>query len=236
MQHHRYLLRLAKHWSRHLQSAWAKYGATAFVFEIVEIVEDANFILPREQCWIWRENAHKAGYNTLEKPDRLSGFKHSPESLAKMRESQRVSLRLRSGWTWNTEARTAASVARRGKKLSPERNRRKSEWQTGKKKSPEARRRMSIAQKTVFANGREPNRVEWTPELRERQRLNQLGRKRSDEARQRMSAAHLGKKLPPEQVAKIANANRGRKMTPEQNAAKSEYIKKWWAQRKAAQS
>lgn len=49
--------------SKHLQSAWNKYGEAAFQFSIVEVVDDASVILEREQYWIdvWR--ARQQSYN-----------------------------------------------------------------------------------------------------------------------------------------------------------------------------
>lgn len=51
---HLHHLRRMKHHSRHLQHCFSKHGEDSLVFEIVEIVMDANFLLPREQFHIWR--------------------------------------------------------------------------------------------------------------------------------------------------------------------------------------
>lgn len=52
-EHFRLLLE-GKHHSGHLQHAFNKYGREAFVFEIVEWVEDHLFLTAREQFWMWR--------------------------------------------------------------------------------------------------------------------------------------------------------------------------------------
>lgn len=45
------------HHSPILQNAWNKYGEASFVFDVVEQVDDTNFMVAREQFWIWR-NQH----------------------------------------------------------------------------------------------------------------------------------------------------------------------------------
>ncbi len=54
---HRRDLEAGNHHSPRLQSAWNKYGSEAFEFEVVEHVDDALFLVAREQCWIWRNEA-----------------------------------------------------------------------------------------------------------------------------------------------------------------------------------
>lgn len=51
---HRRDLVAGVHHSRILQNAWNKYGESAFHFNVVEDVEDVNFMVAREQFWIWR--------------------------------------------------------------------------------------------------------------------------------------------------------------------------------------
>lgn len=50
-EHTRALRRGVRH-SRYLQRAWKKYGAGAFCFEIIEIVDDESSLLAREQFYI----------------------------------------------------------------------------------------------------------------------------------------------------------------------------------------
>lgn len=45
-------LRCSKHPSKHLQAAFSKYGEEAFVFRMLESVEDIEKLLSREQHWI----------------------------------------------------------------------------------------------------------------------------------------------------------------------------------------
>lgn len=49
---HRRALKAGKHWNRHLQFAWGKYGSDFFDFEVVELVQNVGELLGREQYWI----------------------------------------------------------------------------------------------------------------------------------------------------------------------------------------
>ena len=49
---HRGCLGLGKHSNTHLQNAWSKYGADAFVFVILEVVADLDTLVLREQWWL----------------------------------------------------------------------------------------------------------------------------------------------------------------------------------------
>lgn len=49
---HKSSLKRNKHSNKHLQSAWNKYGEGSFIFEIIEIVENVEIILEREQFYL----------------------------------------------------------------------------------------------------------------------------------------------------------------------------------------
>lgn len=51
---HLHHLRKGKHHSRYLQHAYSKHGEESLTFRVVEVVEDLNMLLPREQFHIWR--------------------------------------------------------------------------------------------------------------------------------------------------------------------------------------
>src|SRR5688572_23079365 len=65
---HRSLLRSSKHFNKHLQSAWNKYGENSFMFEIIEncLPED---LLDREEYYIklYKSNDRNCGYNRRHK-------------------------------------------------------------------------------------------------------------------------------------------------------------------------
>lgn len=182
---HRYNLRRNEHWSRHLQSAWNKYGAQAFEFKIVEIVDDLNFLLPREQFWIWRTRAHEVGYNTLEIPNRLSGFRHSQESIAKMSASHKGRPSARKGRPLTPEHRAKMVGIGKGRKQSDEWIANAAAKRTGSKRSEETRRRMSEAQQRAVVHRKRTRRV-WTEESRramsEKQRASWTPERRAAQA------------------------------------------------------
>ena len=83
---HRCQLRAGKHHCLHLQNAHAKYGETAFDWEIVEFVDDANNLLAREQFWI---NFFQPTYNKRKKAESCLGYKHTDEARQRMADAQR---------------------------------------------------------------------------------------------------------------------------------------------------
>lgn len=115
-------LKLNKHPSKHLQSAWNKYGEQAFVFEVIEYCEKEKLI-EREQCWIDFTKCYdrKIGYNTRKIADSNVGIPCSDEVKIKI------------------------SNFHKGKPKSEETKRKMSSWQIGRKMSDEARLNNSIS-------------------------------------------------------------------------------------------
>lgn len=74
-------LRNNRHHSRHLQSAWNKYGEAAFTFRVIELVLSA-FVLDREQYWInkVRPYLRTQGYNSTKAAGSLYGHVHTAET------------------------------------------------------------------------------------------------------------------------------------------------------------
>lgn len=62
---HKNYLKLGRHYNKHLQYAYNKYGLELFKFEIIEIIEDLSKLLEREQFWIDLSRCcnDKFGYN-----------------------------------------------------------------------------------------------------------------------------------------------------------------------------
>ena len=86
-------LRVGKHANRHLQSAYNKYGAENFKFEIIEEIEALRDIKElkrelhtREDYWVGFYNANdkKYGYNKRKVADSNLGIKFSDEARIKM--------------------------------------------------------------------------------------------------------------------------------------------------------
>ena len=103
---HKRTLRRNKHFNKHLQSSYNKYGIDNFSFEILEIIDckNVNFINEREEFFIqkYKSNDNKFGYNnrvicttnfgrkfSKEHIENLKnshlGIKHTKESIEKIR-------------------------------------------------------------------------------------------------------------------------------------------------------
>lgn len=85
--HHRTALRRKDHPNCHLQRAWNRDGEHSFAFTILEIVDDPDSVLAREQCWLDAYCVVGSVYNfstMVDYPRR--GFKHTEESKQRLRE------------------------------------------------------------------------------------------------------------------------------------------------------
>lgn len=78
-------LKRGKHQSIKLQRAWDKHGQDAFLLEVLEEVSDEGKLLEREQHYL---DIAKPVYNMTQTVNTtFQGRKHSPETIAKMREA-----------------------------------------------------------------------------------------------------------------------------------------------------
>ena len=80
---HRSLLRKGKHHSKHLQSAWNKYGEMYFDFVVLEYCDRENLIA-REQYYI---DTYCPSYNMSPTAGNQNGVRHSEESKRKSGEA-----------------------------------------------------------------------------------------------------------------------------------------------------
>ena len=71
--------------SSYLQNSWNKYGGNNFIFEVIEIVDDFNNLIKREQFWLnfFQSCNQNNGYNLSPKAGSTLGIKHRPETKAK---------------------------------------------------------------------------------------------------------------------------------------------------------
>lgn len=69
---HRALLRTGKHYNRHLQRAWNKYGESVFTFEVVEPGTDKKDVREKELSWIARFFGKNCYNATTEAAGRLA--------------------------------------------------------------------------------------------------------------------------------------------------------------------
>lgn len=78
---HLSLLRNGRHHAARLQRAWNRDGDSAFRFEVLEVLDREDLLVPVEQAWINFLGAYapKGGYNSLSTAGRVLGLKHTPE-------------------------------------------------------------------------------------------------------------------------------------------------------------
>jgi group I intron endonuclease len=234
---HRRDLNAGRHSSRRLQNAWSKYGKDAFVFEILELVDDLSLLIQREQYYIdaARSAEPKIGYNISPTAGSCRGVKRSVETRVKLTSLLRTAemdqkrlmalrspeVRARLSETAQGRRHTAETIAKLSEKArnrSPETLAKMSEAK--RNISPETRERLSVAAQ----NHSPEHRAKFltaahTPETRAkivvRLRTPELRRALADrngtpEHRAKVSAAKRGKKASPETRAKLSKAARNR--------------------------
>lgn len=127
---HRHLLKKGKHHSKHLQSAWMKYGESSFEFSILERCDKQNLVR-EEQKYI---DSLRPEYNVCSIAGSNLGIKLSAET------KQKMSL-VRIGMVFSDEHKMNLSKSHKGKPSS---------WK-GKTPSEESRKKMSESHKGQVA-------------------------------------------------------------------------------------
>jgi len=84
---HKKFLKENKHASKRLQNSWNKYGEETFSFVILEIVENFNELLIREQYWIdyYQSYLEGKGFNIRRKAESNLGMVHTQEAKDRIR-------------------------------------------------------------------------------------------------------------------------------------------------------
>lgn len=134
------------HHNQHLQNAYRKYGAEAFVFAPLLVCDpkDAVFF---EQLAI---DAMRPEYNKAPRAGSNLGYRHTPEARARMSASQAKTAHFK-GRKHTPETLAAMSTAKRGntatkgKKRRPEAVEKTAAAHRGMKRSAETRARISAA-------------------------------------------------------------------------------------------
>jgi group I intron endonuclease len=138
---HKKALESGKHVNRYLQNAWNKYGAKYFDWYILETCKNKEDCLPREQFWIdhFTPYDRTLGYNIARSvTQNMLGVKHTEESRAKMRISQKGNLN-------RVKATIAAAIANKGKKRPLHVNEAVRKFQTGRKMDDATKKKISDA-------------------------------------------------------------------------------------------
>ena len=112
---HLWCFRNNKHHNPRFQAAYNKYGEDAFEIRVIELAATNQCLIELEQKWLdyYNAAARRDCYNLSPKAYSMLGFKHSPESLAKMSAAQK-------GKVTSAEARAKQRAAKLGKKQSVE--------------------------------------------------------------------------------------------------------------------
>lgn len=195
-------LRHKRHASRHLQSAWEKYGAEAFRFECLEIVPEKKRLIEREQYWLdhYRVYNKENGYNSRTVAHSNVGHIASVETRAKLSKAglgRKVSLETR-----EKIRLTRLATERQRPPLTEEQRDLRSKAHKGIKCSPEARERMRQGQL---------KRAPFTAEVRRNISLSLMGRTHSEATREAISLGHTGIKASIETRAKMTAAQQKRR-------------------------
>lgn len=194
---HREKLASGRHWNRFLQRSWNKYGAEAFEYAVLEVVDDPAQLRIREQHWI--DTLHpEFNLSPFANRPTTTGFTYSEESRERMSAAQRAA------WARLTDEERTARYAtlshphtEETKQLLSERT--KQAHADGKLNTEEARAKLRAVQGRRWATHRvkkAAERIEW-----------EAGREQREQARRgKLRIANTGKRLTEEQKAKVRAA------------------------------
>lgn len=186
---HKGMLKKGCHFNKKLQNDWDKYGSGSFTFNVIEIIDEVEKLIDREQHWMKTLNVIERGFNLSKKSAGMIGMRHSLATKEKISTSSK-------GTKLSEETKAKISAAHMGKALSPEGKAKLLAANLGRKASEETRKRMSIARSNVSA------------ETRLKISIAGKGRKKSKEAIEKTASAHRGMKRSAETKAKISAARR----------------------------
>lgn len=149
------LLRKGKHHSRHLQSAWNKYGEGCFDFSVLEYCNKENLIV-REQHYI---DTRSPSYNMSPTAGNQRGVHHSEESKKKnsLANIGRTPWNKGKNGVYSDETLARMREAKKGQQ-GFWKNKKKSEEHKAKignasrNRSPEVYEKMSVARKLWWQN------------------------------------------------------------------------------------
>jgi group I intron endonuclease len=205
---HLQLLKTGDHKSRRFQAAWHRWGAEAFIFEILEVCPPERCI-ETEQWWLdtLKSWDRRFGYNTCRTAGRTDGYKHTEDARRRMAAAKR-------GKKQTPEAVAARVAAHRGKKRSAEVRARMSEAQRRwRQQHPEeAAAQTAALMATNLGTKRSENVRQKLSEIRK-------GKRHSAETRDKMSRSHKGYVKTEEHRLNLSLSQKGRKLTEEHKAA-----------------
>jgi group I intron endonuclease len=197
---HRYLLDKRTHHCRYLQHAWTKHGAIAFVFEVIETIQETKGLIAREQVHLDDAFASGLAYNISRTAGSVLGVKHTEETRMKVSAAGK-------GRVYSLERNAKISASRKGKKRAPFSLAARINMglaSKGRTKSPETRAKSSAALKGI----------KRPAELMAKLRALNTGRKHSAQSRANMSAARKGVLRGPHSMERRMNISKATKGKP----------------------
>ena len=233
---HLRMLERGIHHSIKFQRSWDTYGATGFVYGIIEIVEEKTKLIEREQFWIDRLSAADPSFGLNVQPSAQSplGTKRSDE----FREKTRIASTGRKMPPRTKEHRERLSVAHKGRAVSAETRAKMSAGHVGVKRGPlseshrqkirennlrrgppsaESRARMSAAQKARNSNPLTKKKP-LSAESRAKISASLTGKTQSPETIEKRRLSMVGYVASPETCAKISAGLMGHVLSPETRA------------------
>lgn len=187
---HRNGLRANRHANTILQNAWNKYGESAFVFSVLEVVHDKTKLIEREQYYIDSLNPY---YNICRTAGSRLGVPCSSATKIKLRASNL-------GYTPSVETLNKLRLASTGRLHSEETKLKISNAHKGKVFSESSKRKMSKAHTGKVLSA----------EVREKISNSNKGRVHSEESKAKMSKAKKGKSCTEATRNAVAAANKAR--------------------------
>jgi group I intron endonuclease len=202
---HRHDLERNKHKSPRVQHAWNKYGADAFLFEVIELVEPARLI-EVEQSYLDRTKAtnRRYGLNTCPTAGSRYGTRTTPETRAKMSAAAKGKIR-------TAEHRANLAAALLGKPGTPWSEESRANHLAAMLNKPPVSDETRAKLRAMNLGVCRPHR----PETRAKMSNTRRGRPHSPEHSAAISAAKMGHTHSDECRAKIAATLRGSKLSPE---------------------
>jgi len=171
-------LRHRRHDNQHLQRAFDKYGEGAFAFCVIEHIDDALRLIPREQYYL---NILKPEYNMAPTAGSSLGYRHTEEARRKMSE------------LWTAKRRQVRREMLEGKAVSNETRGKMSRAWTAERRQAQGDRIRGVA---------------LSEETRAKISVAMKGKIVSDATRQKLSEALRGRSLNEETRRKISKARK----------------------------
>jgi group I intron endonuclease len=92
LYNHIWHLEQGTHRNQRLLNAWRKYGMSAFVLKVIEVISDPLQLLEREQHWIDHYDSHQRGYNINPKAGNNLGRKFDSEARRNIANGARLAM------------------------------------------------------------------------------------------------------------------------------------------------